>query len=103
MLAAMRPDRPRLMLRDTACLLVLALLAATATAMTAGAQASGSDLRCVTLVEAGSGGLHATAASLPERGRPCTACGHLGRLPATRSADAAPASWRTLDLPPPTR
>lgn len=99
----MRSDRPRLLLRDTACLLVLALLVATATAVTAGAQAAGPDMRCVTLVEAGHRSLRAEAVVATERPATCGACGHLGLLSAASTADAAPAAWRLLDLPPPTR
>ena len=78
MLAPMRSDRPRLMLRDTACLLVLALLAATASAVAAGAMASPGDTRCVALVDAGGCALHAQTTVVPERACACAPCGHLG-------------------------
>lgn len=99
----MRSDRPRLLLRDTACLLVLAMLVATATAVTVGAKAAGPDLRCATLVEAGHRSLRTEVVVMTEGAATCGACGHLGLPPATPKADAAPASWRLLDLPPPAR
>lgn len=99
----MRSDRPSLLFRDTACLLVLALLVATASAVTAGVQASGPDMRCVALVEAGHRGLRTEAALPAGRSTPCTACGHLGVPPTTTAAESAPAAWRLLDMPPPAR
>ena len=103
MLGPMRSDRPRLLLRDTACLLVLAMLVATATAVTAGVQSSAPETRRVSLVEACRHGLRAEAAESTVRPAACGVCGHLGLLPSAPSADAAPASWRLLDLPPPAR
>ena len=103
MLGPMRSDRPRLLLRDTACLLALALLVATAAAVTAGVQGAGPDIRRVALVDAGHRGLRTETLIAIERPAPCAACGHLGLLPAAPKADAAPASWRLLDMPPPAR
>ena len=66
-------------------------------------QGSGTDMRCVSLAEACHHGMRTAAPSSLERAPACGACGHLGRLPEPRTADAAPAAWRLLDMPPPAR
>lgn len=103
MLREMRRDRPRPVLRDTACLLVLALLAATATAVTAGAQSSAADVRCASLVERVSAGLRAEVPARSDRTPRCTPCGALGTPSSAPAACADAAAWRRLDMPPPAR